>query len=63
MIDTNIARDIFVEAIVPFVSTMVIEVTITEPDFNIVKTRFEINWSNELSDPVFLKKPLDALCS
>jgi phage gp46-like protein len=62
MIDDNVAREIQIEATIISVSTLVIDIMITQPDFTLITTRYELNWDNELNDPVFKKKPTRDLC-
>lgn len=62
MIDIKVAREINIEATIPRVEVLAIDIKITQPDFTIIETKYEINWKNELSNPIFTKKPIKSLC-
>jgi len=63
LIDDNIAKEINVDAIISNVETMVIDIEIVQPDFEtITNVRYEINWKNQLINPVNLQKPLQPTC-
>ena len=52
MIDENIAKEINVLATIPAINALLLEIEIVQPNFEIVSIKYEINWENQLINPV-----------
>lgn len=56
MLNDGVAREIIIDASIPQVECLLIELEIVQPDFNNVAIQYQINWGNEFSSPAFFNK-------
>ena len=52
MLDQNIVASIEIEATIPEVNILFLELVITKPDGTIINMKYEINWEKQLSKPI-----------